>query len=73
MKRQHKVRIKLRTNYIWDIDSRVDEIREIRDWVNEQCGWIEDRFEIKIHSQGAIMDIWFEEERHAIMCTLRWA
>lgn len=72
MKRQHRVRIQLRTNNIWDVRSRVEEIRDIRDWVNEQCGWQKDRFEIKIHSQGATMDIWFEEESHAVACALKW-
>ena len=73
MKRQHRVRIKLRTNNIWDIQSRVDEIRDIRDWVNELCGWEEDRFEIKIHQQGATMDIWFEDSKDAVVCSLRWS
>lgn len=73
MKRQHRVRIKLRTTDIWDLQSRVDEIREIRDWVNEQCGWVEDRFEIKIHQQGSTMDVWFEEHEDAVMCSLRWS
>ena len=73
MKRQHRVRIKLRTNNIWDLYSRIREVQEIRDWVNEQCGWIEDRFEIKIHQQGSTMDIWFEDPEDAVMCSLRWS
>lgn len=73
MKREHRVRIKLRTNNIWDTTSRVNEVCEIRDWVKEQCGWAEDRFEIKIHSMGAIMDVWFEDPADAVMCSLRWS
>jgi hypothetical protein len=73
MKRQHKVRIKLHTNDIWDITSRVNEVSKIRDWVGSQCGWDPDKFEFKIHSMGAIMDVWFEEKQDAVMCTLRWA
>lgn len=72
MKRQHRVRIKLRTNDIWDIDSRVNEVREIRDWIGNQCHWDPDLFEVKIHSMGATMDVWFEEERHAVACALKW-
>ena len=72
MKQEHRVRIKLRTNYIWDIDSRVHEVREIRDWVGEQCGWDPHRFDIRIHSSGSIMDVWFENEKDAIMCALKW-
>ena len=73
MKRQYKVRIRLRTNDVWDLTSRVDEVREIRDWVNELCGWEEDRFEFKTHSMGTVMDIWFEHEKDAMMCELRWS
>ena len=73
MKREHRVQIKLKTNYIWDLDSRLDEVRTLREWICEQCTWDEDKFEIKIHSQGAIMDVWFENETDAVMCALRWA
>lgn len=72
MNREHRVRIKLKTNNVWDIDSRVNEVRDIRDWVEEQCGWVDDRFEIKIHSMGGVMDVWFADEQDALMCTLRW-
>jgi hypothetical protein len=73
MKREHRVRIRLLTNNIWDIDSRVDEVREIREWVCEQCEWDPDLFEIKIHSMGNVMDVWFENIEDALMCQLRWA
>jgi len=73
MKRQHRVSIRLRTNNIWDVGSRVNEVREIREWVCEQCSWNQDLFEIKLHSQGAVMDVWFEDEQDALMCKLRWA
>jgi hypothetical protein len=73
MKREHKVSIRLRTTNIWDVDSRIDEVCNIRDWVNEQCGWAEDRFEIRIHSMGGVMDVWFEDIEDALMCKLRWS
>ena len=72
MKREHLVRIKLRTNNIWDIESRVKEVSKIRNWVEKQCDWDPDNFEIKIHSMGNTMDIWFEDEKHATICALRW-
>lgn len=73
MKREHKVRIKLKTNNIWDTTSRVEEVKEIRDWIGQQCGWDPDKWEFKIHSMGNVLDVWFEEERDAIMCALRWS
>ena len=73
MKRQYKVRIKLKTNDIWDIDSRVKEVRTIRKWINELCDWNPDEFEIKLHSMGAVMDVWFEDQERAILCKLSWS
>lgn len=73
MTREHRVRIRLKSNHLWDVQPRVEEISEIRDWVKQQCGWAEDRFEVKIHSSGSIMDIWFEDEKDAVMCALRWS
>lgn len=73
MKREHRVRIKLKTNNIWDTASRVEEVKEIREWIGKQCLWDPDLFEIKFHSMGAVMDVWFEHERDALMCALRWS
>ena len=72
MKRQHRVKIKLQTTNIWDLNSRVDEVSTIRKWVQKQCNWDKERFEIKIHSMGSVMDVWFEDEQDAMMCALRW-
>ena len=73
MKRPHRVSVKLRTTDIFDVESRVGEVREIRDWVGKQCGWDPDLFEFKIHSSGSIMDIWLEREQDAMLCALKWA
>jgi hypothetical protein len=50
----------------------VNEIREIRGWIIEHCDWDENRFDIKIHSSGSIMDVWFEDEKDASFFALRW-
>jgi hypothetical protein len=72
MKREHRVKIKLQTTNIWDLNSRVNEVGTIREWVKEQCNWDEERFEIKFHSMASVLDIWFENEQDAMMCALRW-
>lgn len=72
VKREHRVQIKLRTKSIWDIESRVNEVGEIRDWIREQCGWDPDSYEVKFRSMDSILDVWFEHEEDAVMCTLRW-
>lgn len=68
MNKIYKVRIILETNS----STRIDQVRIIRDWVNEQIGWAENRFEIKTHSSGGSMDVWFEDSKDATLFSLRW-
>lgn len=70
MNKLHRVKIQLKTKDIWDVDSRVREVAAIRDWVTELAGWDDDRFEIQL-SSGCIY-AWFEDEKQAVMCALRW-
>ena len=72
MKRQYRVKIKLQTTNIWDLNSRIVEVSTIGKWVQKQCNWDEERFEIKVHSMASVLDIWFEDEQDAMMCALRW-
>lgn len=72
MTRQHRIQIKLRTNNIWDVESRVEEVVDIRKWVEKQCNWNSDNFDFNFRSSAGIIDIWFKDERDAIMCALRW-
>lgn len=67
----HRVKIQLKTKDIWDVELRVREVSEIRDWVTEYVGWDQDRFEIQL-STGCIY-VWFENEQDAVMCALRWS
>jgi hypothetical protein len=73
MKRQHRIQIKLRTNYIRDVVSRVEEVVEIREWVEKQCAWNSDNYDFNFRSSAGIIDIWFEHEQDAMLCALRWS
>ncbi len=68
----HRVQIRLKSNNIWDIDSRLNEVNQIRYWLDELTEWQPEYYSIRIHSSGGIMDVWFKKEEHAIMCSLRW-
>lgn len=70
---EYKAIINLKTTDIWDIKSRLDEIEEIRDWIEEQVGWNKDKYVIQYKSSGQQLLVWFEEERDAMMCILRWS
>jgi len=68
----YKVNVKLRTTNLFDIESRINEVLVIREWVEQLVEYNEDLFEIRYRSSGESLDIWFEEEKHALMCELRW-
>jgi hypothetical protein len=67
------VNIKLRTQNIFDVDSRINEIREIKEWLDELTEWQEDKYSMKVHFQGRKLAVWFEDDEHAILCKLRWS
>lgn len=79
----HRVRIPLGTDpgIVWKpganmnelIRRRIDEMKAIREWVDELVLWDKEQYEIDIHSSGTIMDIWFANEQHATLCALRWS
>ena len=67
------VRIKLRTRNIFDVESRLIEVEEIREWIRELVEWDDDKFSIKFSHEGCVMVVWFDDPEHAIMCKLRWS
>jgi hypothetical protein len=54
------------------LKDRVNEIVTIKDWIFDLCDYNEDRYEMKVRVNANIMDVWFRDERDAIMCALRW-
>jgi len=68
-----QVQIKLKTKDIWDIESRVAEIQDLKEWIDELVEWDSTKYAIHFHASGAKIIIVFEEQEHAILCKLRWA
>ncbi len=68
----YQVKLPLKHADIFDIQGAVEEIHILRDWLDALVGWQPNMYSMKIHSQGRVVDIWFLEERHALLCTLRW-
>ena len=69
----HRVFVTLKSKDFWNIKSRLDEVADIRDWIFELVEWNKDKFYIRYLSATEQLDIWFEEERHAVACALKWA
>jgi hypothetical protein len=68
----HRARITLQTRDIFNIDQRIAEVGEIKDWLDAQVNWQPDQYELKFLASCNAIDVWFTDERHATMCKLRW-
>jgi hypothetical protein len=68
----HLATVKLPDGNIYDITTRLEEIHMIRQWINELVGYDETKFEMRYMSSGDCIKIWFDDEKHAMLCTLRW-
>lgn len=69
----YSVKVKLLTDInLFDIQTRVEEVHTIRDWVMELVGYDETLFDMKYMSDGEYLNIWFDDEKHAMVCQLRW-
>lgn len=69
----HRVQIRLKQHNILSLDLAIEEIQTIREWVEALVEWQPNMYSMNIHSQAHVCDIWFLEERHALLCTLRWS
>lgn len=56
----------------WDDTGPIGEIIE---WVNELVSWDDSKYFMRYRSgttETYYLDVWFEEEQHAMWCSLRW-
>ena len=68
----HLATIKLTDNNIYDITSRLEEIHMIRQWINELVKYDETKYQMSYMATGDSIKIWFDDEKHAMLCQLRW-
>ncbi len=68
----YRVSIPLKQNDIFNIQGAVEEIQLLCEWLDELVDWHPDMYSMNVRSQSRIVDVWFLEERHALLCTLRW-
>lgn len=72
--RLHRVPVRLKVrDLIWEWEDHLIEINELRAWLDEITGWQPDMYELKFHSSGSQCVAWFTDERHAVLCALRWS
>lgn len=69
----YNARITLHTNDIFNIDARMAEVVEIKEWLDAQVNWQPDQYELKFLAHSNALNIWFKDEKHATMCKLRWS
>jgi hypothetical protein len=68
-----QVCVKFDTKDIFNIEARIEQAQEMKEWLDELVEWDERKYKMHFHSSGNKLIIWFEEQEHAIMCKLRWA
>ena len=68
----HRVQISLNPIDVNDTDIRIIEIQELKAWIDDLVEWQPDQYAMNIHSSASKIDIWFKEDRHAMVCALRW-
>jgi hypothetical protein len=69
----YKAVIALKTNNVWDTEARVNEIWEIKEWLDELVKWQRGMYSVQYLTTSQQLLVWFREERHATMCSLRWS
>lgn len=70
-KHDYRVQLKFKAG-LYNSEARLQQLNEIRAWLDELTEWQPDMYSLRFHSSGTIIDIWFLEENHAIMCALKW-
>lgn len=72
----HRVRILLKTRDIWNIDERVAEVGQVRVWLDELTDWQPEAYSMRYYhshpEHGCVVEVWFEQEHHAVACAVRW-
>jgi hypothetical protein len=69
----HQAQVKLKTRSIWNIDDRITEVAQIRVWLDELTDWQPDAYSMKYYTKDNVIDVWFEQEQHAVACALKWS
>lgn len=55
-----------------DFDSKLQAVVEFREWLDELVEWQPNQYHWVMRRDGSL-DVWFVQQEHAIMCSLRWS
>ena len=66
------IQISLKSD-VFDLSERLDEVQDIRDWINELVLWDKTLYQLSFHSSGEKMIAWFEHDEHATLFALKYA
>jgi len=68
----HLAQITLQTTDIYNVSERLAEIKEIKDWIDELVHWQLNQYELRFLSSSRTLMVWFEDEKHATLCKIKW-
>jgi hypothetical protein len=71
--RLHNVPVKLKIRDWWQLEDRLIELNELRAWLDQITEWQPDMYELRFHSSGSQCVAWFADERHAMLCALKYS
>jgi hypothetical protein len=72
----YRVRVKLPWfDFLSDlsVEQHTNDVRQMREWLDELVEWQPDMYSIRFFSQGASANVWFKEKEHAMLFKLGWA
>jgi hypothetical protein len=69
---EHVVQVRLGSNTPpGDFDSKLQAVVEFREWLDELVEWQPNQYHWVMRRDGSL-DVWFVQQEHAIMCSLKW-
>jgi hypothetical protein len=72
----YRVRVELpKFDFFSDVSLEVhsNDVKRMREWLDELVDWQPDMYSIGFFSQGAFANVWFKEKEHAMLFKLGWA
>lgn len=69
---EHVVQVRLGSATPGDFDAILQAVVEFREWLDELVEWQPGQYHWVMRRDGSV-DVWFVQQEHAIMCSLKWS
>lgn len=69
---EYVVQVRLGSATPGDFDAILQAVVEFREWLDELVEWQPGQYHWVMRRDGSV-DVWFVQQEHAIMCSLKWS